>query len=105
GLAEARAAAGLLLDLIGQFDFASPAHRSTWLCALLTVLSRFAFSGPAPLFLFEASTAGSGKTLLADLLSCIAFGRPASRTPFSPHDEEMRKKITSAAMAGDRMIL
>lgn len=102
---DARRAALTLLDLVGQFEFTSPAHRSAWLCALLTVLARFAHSGPAPLFLFEASTAGSGKTLLADLISCVAFGRPASRTPFSPHDEEMRKKITSAAMAGDRMIL
>jgi len=102
---DARAAADRVLALVDQFDFSKPASRAAWLCALLTVVGRFAFRGSVPLMLFDASTPSSGKTLLVDLISSIAFRRSASRTAWSPHDEEVRKTITATAMAGDRLLL
>lgn len=102
---DARAAALHLFDLVSEFDFATLAHASAWLCALLTVVGRFAFRGSTPLVLLDASTPGSGKTMLVDLISAIAFGRQASRCAWSMQDEEVRKTITATAMAGDRMLL
>lgn len=102
---DAVAAAKRVLALVEQFPFVEESHKSAWLCALLTVLARFAFVGSTPLVFVEASTAGSGKSLLVDLISAIAFNRSASRSSYSPDDEEMRKKITTVVRSGDRLIL
>jgi hypothetical protein len=67
---QAVAARDELLDVVGDFPFESEAHRSAWLAALLTPLARFAFTGPAPLFLADANVRAAGKGLLLD---CIAF--------------------------------
>lgn len=106
--AEAEAALALLLDVVCDFPFKSNAHRAVWVTALLTVLARSMFDGPAPLIGFDANVPGAGKTILADLISRIATGRKIPKTsyPGGPNsDEEMRKRITSIALAGDRMTL
>jgi hypothetical protein len=95
----------LLLDVVRDFPFQTPAHRSTWLSATLTPLARWAFDGPTPLHLFDANTRGAGKTLLADLASQIAFGRVASRMSSPKDDDECRKRITALALAGDLSVL
>ncbi len=102
---DAQEAANRLLDVVCDFCFETPAHRSAWLAALLTPLARFAFDGPAPLFLIDANVRGAGKTLLAQVLGHIALGREIPVTSYSADTVEMRKLITSIALAGDRMIL
>lgn len=93
-LDEARA---LLADVYEDFPFADPSHKAALMCALLTPLAVHAFSGPIPLFLFEASTAGSGKSLMASVTALISSGSIPPVTMFTDNDEEMRKKITSMA--------
>jgi hypothetical protein len=113
---DAKRAAEVLLALVTDFPFAvvtdaqrvsdkGASHRAVWLAALLTVLVRIAIEGPTPLTVFDASTPGAGKTLLAELIALIAFGRALARTPYSEDDAELRKAITSIAMAGDRLVL
>ena len=46
--------------MVADFPFAQPEHKSTFLAFLLTALARYAFSGPAPLFLIDANVRGSG---------------------------------------------
>jgi hypothetical protein len=101
----AELAAERLLDLVTDFPFADVAHKVAWLAALLTVAGRFAFEGPAPLFLFTANTPGAGKTLLASIIAWIVEGRDVPRSAYPVRDEEMAKTITAVAMAGDRMML
>ena len=62
-----------------EFPFAKPDHRSVWLAYLLAPLARFAFDGPAPLFLFDANIRGSGNSLLCDVVALIVSGREMSR--------------------------
>jgi hypothetical protein len=76
-----------------------------WLAAILTVLMKFTVMGPTPLFAFDAPTPGSGKTLLAEIVSRIAYGRSMARTAYPEDDDEMRKRITSVALGGDLMML
>jgi DNA primase len=103
---QAAAAAGHLLDLVADFPFAGELHKAAWLGGLLTPFARFAFAGPAPLFLLNANTPGSGKTLLATIISEIAEGREMARTAYpGPRDEEMAKVITAVALAGDKLML
>lgn len=94
-----------LLGLVCDFPFAKPSHRSAWLSLLLTPLARHAFHGPAPLFLVDANVRGSGKTLLCELGSIVAYGTPIARMSNPGDDDEARKRITALAIAGDPLVL
>lgn len=102
---DARRAADELFEVVADFPFAEPAHRSTWLASLLTLLGRQAFDGPAPIFAFDANMAGSGKSLLCDADALIVTGRKAPRMSAPPDDKECRKMILAAAIGGDQMML
>ncbi|NUQ46866.1 MAG: hypothetical protein HUU22_12645 [Phycisphaerae bacterium] len=102
---DADAALTTLLEVVCDFPFESEEHKSAWLAALLTPLARFAFTGPSPLFLIDANTRGAGKGLLAQTIGRIVLGREMPVSSYSHDADEMRKKITSIAIAGDRMIL
>jgi hypothetical protein len=52
------------------------------------------------LFPIRANTRGSGKSLLADVISLIGTGRAAPHWPQVTDDEEERKRIMSIALAG-----
>lgn len=103
-----------LLDLVLDFPFVGTdskenakrdSHRAAWLGGLLTAVVRHAIAGPCPLFLFDANCPGTGKSMLADIIALIATGRVISRTAFPNNDEELRKRLTAVALAGDRLIL
>jgi hypothetical protein len=102
---DARAAAAEILDLVCDFPFRTPAHRSAWLAALLTPLARYSFYGPAPLFLMDANVRGAGKSLLADVIGVIVSGRQMPRTAQATDETEEIKRITAIALGGDRMVL
>ena len=94
-----------LKEVVCDFPFAKDEHRSTWLAALLTPIARQAFDGCAPLFLFDANVSGSGKSLLTDIIATIVLGRNMARMSATDDDEEMRKRITTMAIAGDPIVL
>jgi len=94
-----------LLEVVCDFQFSSPEHRSAWLAALLTPLARFAYEGPSPLFLIDANMRGVGKGLLAQTIGRIVLGREIPVSSYAHDSDEMRKRITAIAIAGDRMIL
>lgn len=95
----------LLEDVVADFPFAEKEHKAAWLCALLTPLAVHAFSGPMPMFLFEASTAGSGKSLLSTVTALIGGGVIPAVTMFTDDDAEMRKRITSMAKNPKAIVL
>jgi hypothetical protein len=111
---DAIAAAERVLDLVRDFPFVGTdsqdnakrdSHRAAWLAALLTAVVRHAIAGPCPLFLFDANCPGTGKSMLADIIALNATGRVISRTAFPNNDEELRNRLTSVALAGDRLLL
>jgi len=102
---DARRGRDALLEVVADFPFESPEHRSAWLASLLTPLARFAFEGPSPLFLIDANTSGAGKTLLVQTGARIVLGHEIPAGGYAHDADETRKKITSVAIAGDRMVL
>ena len=102
---DARAAAKALCDVVCDFPFAGPVHQSAWLAALLSPIAWPAYQDGAPLFLFDAHTPGSGKTLLCDAIGVIASGRSMVRSPYVADDDEIRKRITAHALSGDQLVL
>jgi hypothetical protein len=102
---EVRRAVDVLRDIVVDFPFESPEHFAAWLAALLTVLARYAFAGPTPLFLFDANIRGAGKGLLVQVIAHIVIGQDMPVSSYAHESEEMRKRLTSLAIAGDRMVL
>lgn len=102
---EVTAALDLLREAVCDFPFAQERHLSAFLAAVLTILARHAFSGPAPLLLVDANTRGSGKGLLVDVACRIGTGEDVARMAYSRNEEEQRKAILSLALEGRRVAL
>jgi hypothetical protein len=101
---HARTAIGHLQEAISDFPFAEPWHFSAALAAMLSLVCRFTILGNVPLFALRANTRGSGKSLLADVISIIGSGRAAPRWPQVTEDEEERKRLLTVALAGYAVI-
>lgn len=104
-LTEVSLAVERLNDLFVDFPFEAPHHRSAALAAILTVLARPAIDGPCPMFLFSASSKGSGKSLLLDCVGMLTVGRTLPHQPYKDNDEEMAKTISSVLLRGAQAIL
>jgi len=103
---DVEAARDLLLDeLLGDFPFQSDADKAHALAAILTPLARPLIEGPTPLFCIEAPLAGTGKSLLADVVAHIATGSPAHPMVEGGDDAEWRKRITSVLMDTPTVVL
>jgi hypothetical protein len=108
---DVSAAVDALLDVIKDFPFETASvepvnprndtGRSVWVAAVLTLVGRPAFVGPSPLFLLDATTAGSGKSMLARLLSLIARGAEPPLAGMPQHSAELKKAMTAALDRGD----
>jgi hypothetical protein len=94
-----------LLGVVRDFPFAGDLYRAAWLAALLTPLARFAFIGPAPLFLADANVRAAGKGLLLDVIALIVTGQPFTVATYTNDEDELRKRITSLVLGGDRLVL
>lgn len=102
---DAKRALERLQYVFADFPYVSEAHRLVPIAAILTVMARPAIRGSIPLFLFDASTRGSGKSLQADVVSAISVGRSAARKTYPEDDEELDKVLGAYAMAGARIVL
>jgi putative DNA primase/helicase len=106
--ADAEKALETLWEAVADFPWAadpSPeTHRASWLAFLLTLVGRYAINGPVPFALVNASTRGSGKGLLIKLTSLIACGHIATTGASSGDEEELRKGLFSALLAGERLV-
>src|SRR5262249_51299283 len=97
-IAEARAL--LIDDLLVDFPFVDDASRAHALAAILLPFVRDLIPGPTPLHLIEAPTPGTGKGLLANVITIPATGRAATVMAEGQSDEEWRKRITAVLLAG-----
>jgi hypothetical protein len=105
GLDDARSAIGQLQEAIIDFRWAEKWHFSAALAAILSVVCRYTIMGNVPLFGIRAPVRGSGKTMLADVISLIGTGRAAPKWPQVTDEEEERKRLLTLAMDGDPVVL
>lgn len=96
---DALAAVRLLDDLLSDFPFVTPVDRSVALTAFLTAAIRRSLP-TAPMFAFTAPAAGTGKSLLVDLLSTVATGKPAYGFTWSADPHENPKALDAALLRG-----
>jgi hypothetical protein len=81
----------------------SDADRAVALAGMLTVLDRRSMA-TAPLIAFTAPAAGTGKSLLVDLMSVLATGRLMPVLSQAKNEEEFEKRLGASLLASDACI-
>lgn len=102
---DAIVALGIFKNLLRGFPFENETfgegkNFSVALSAILTALVRKSIA-TSPLHGFSAPKMGSGKSLLADVVSLIATGRRNSVLPPVDNETEERKRLMSVLLEGD----
>lgn len=100
-----QARAFLLDELLGDFPFVNDAERAHAVGLLLLPFARALISGPTPLHLIEKPQVGTGATLLADMLTFPAMGRPLTAMTEGRDEDEWRKRLTARLRSGPTAIL
>lgn len=108
-LAAGRAALTKLEGVFDDFPFSAPAGRAAAVAAVATLVCRPAIRGPVPAFIIDATTPGTGKTLLADVCAGIAYGRDSGRNhfPFTTGldaDMALSKVLATIARRGAQIV-
>jgi hypothetical protein len=91
--------------VIGEFPYADSASRANALAALLTPIIKPAINAPVPLGLLDAPQAGTGKSLLSDVIAIIATGRAGEMFSAPKDEDEWRKVITTALITGTSVVI
>lgn len=101
--ADAVEALAPLHDLLKGFPWVADCDRAAALSAILTALVRRSLH-TAPLFAFRAPKMGSGKSLLVDVVALIVTGRAAPVMSVGKEEDEDRKLLVAALLAGTSLI-
>lgn len=96
---EMRTALSVLWKPFSQFPYASDADKSVALAAVLTAAVRTCLR-TSPGFGFSATAAGTGKTLLAQLVGILYDGAVPAVCPPCIDEAEWMKSLFSAALGG-----
>jgi hypothetical protein len=95
----------LINDMIGEFPYVDQASRANAWATLITTIVRPAILGLVPLALLDKPSPGTGAGLLTDAIAIMATGRRAALLRALRSEEEWRKQITAALLAGAVMIV
>jgi hypothetical protein len=95
----------LVVELLGDFPFKDDASRAHAIAALLLPFVRQLIDGPTPLHLLDAPVEGTGKTLLASVITLVGTGRDAELMAEADSDAEWRKRITATLVEAPSFIL
>lgn len=101
-----RAALIILLAPFAEVQFEDAASRAVLLAGLLTALCRPVID-KAPAFVADASSPGSGKSMICEALGYLMTGHtPSSMPPLTRgNEEEIRKRVTAALLPPAEQIL
>jgi hypothetical protein len=92
----ARARELILEELLCDFPFVADAERASAVAFLLEPFVRVLIEGSTPLYLFEAPTPGTGKTLLVEVLAVPTLGSGRLTLMAEARDaDEWRKRLTA----------
>lgn len=101
---QATAAADKLMLALKTLPFVGESDKSVLLSLMLTCLVRRSLP-TAPMGGITAPASSSGKTMIADSVSILATGAPASAMQFPSSDEEAEKVALSILMNGAPVVL
>jgi putative DNA primase/helicase len=103
--ADIKEAVGRLDELFADFPFKDDSSRAHAFALTLLPFARELVDGLTPLHLIDAPAAGTGKGLLAEVVSIPAMGRGPDVMTEGRDEDEWRKRITAALVKGARFLL
>jgi hypothetical protein len=92
-----------LYEAVSTFPFVSDADRAACLAAILTALFRRVLPA-APMLAVSASTAGTGKSKLVDVIAAIVTGRMASIVAMGHDGKEFEARLDACLLKGDPLV-
>lgn len=95
----------LCQELLSDFPFVSEAERAHAVAVLLLPFVRATITGPTPLHMLEANSAGTGKGLLSDVLTIPSLGEQPSVLTEARDDDEWRKRLTSCLRSAPAVVV
>lgn len=95
----------LLEEAVIDFPFVDQASLANVIAAMITPFVRPLINGPVPMAILDKPQAGTGASLLAEVIALIATGRPAAMLQAPKSLEEWRKKITALLIDGRSVIV
>ncbi|MBS3900197.1 MAG: hypothetical protein KGZ54_11875 [Dethiobacter sp.] len=87
-------------ELLHDFPFEDEASKTHAVALLLQAFLRELIDGATPMYLIDAPARGTGKGLLADVLTSVPTGGDAAVTSLPADGDELEKRITSLLLAG-----
>lgn len=102
---EIEEAVATLDDVFYDFPFDGDSSRCHLMALLITHVCRHLIDGQTPLFLLDKPKVGTGASLLVDVVSAIASGKPATMRPAPSTKEEWRKDITAIVLDGAPLVV
>jgi len=96
---DAKAAAGLLLDLLAGFPLVTDADKAVALSLIVSAVVRGAL-GMVPVHAFTAPTPGTGKSYIADVTAAVISGRWCPVITPGRTEEELEKRLGAMLLAG-----
>ena len=88
---------------LADFPFKSEVDESVAMACLMAAADRVNLDN-IPLTAFNAPTAGTGKSLLVDVIGVVSSGKPVSVLSQGKDEAEMEKRLHSAMLRGDTLI-
>ncbi|HPQ70616.1 MAG TPA: PriCT-2 domain-containing protein [bacterium] len=101
----AEAVALLNNELFVDFPFTSQSGRAHAVAALLQPFIRRMVDGPTPMYLLESPSPGTGKTLLAKVISRIVLGKSVNAASLDLDEQAIAKKITAILLGAPQVVL
>jgi hypothetical protein len=88
-----------------DFPFENDASSANALATLICPVIRPMIDGCVPLALFDKPQAGTGASLLAEVIAIVATGLPAAMMAAPGDNDEWRKVITTTILNGDTILV
>jgi len=93
-----------VMDLLDDFPFVDEASKANLIAMMFTAVLRPAIDGNIPLGLIRATKAGTGKSLLTELIMIIATGSGSNMMSPPKTEEEFIKTIISILAQGIQIV-
>lgn len=92
-------------EMLGDFIFSTNGDRATCLAMMLQPLVRSMIDGPTPLYSIEASTPGTGKSLLAQVALASTVGTNRLVMSAAATEEDWRKELLAALLGAPEAVV
>ena len=96
--AQIDAALNLIYSIITDFPFVDDTSRANAVAAIITPQLLAAINASTPMVVLDATAAGTGKGLIAEVTALINTGRPADLLSAPNDPDEWRKRICNPSL-------